>query len=297
MASKTFNKRSIADASALESAKTDLERMEDVAYTINHAIACSATDFIDPFVGNATQKWLGKRFSIGCGHDHGHFQGSDCGTHDHAHDHDHGKSHLGHWWLGELAGDFGSVPVTVAIQRHAPGVMNGLRKGMEAVAGGIFRKSAERSARKQATAFGMEASEAEIQQRADALYEHEMKHLPQAAVWTASSVVLNVGIQKLTGNTAPLWQVTAGKLSGVALSSGLMVGARALAPATAQKWDGYASEKLYLPATKKVSKLFGVDEKTVDSMVAKERAHDVKSWVARREEEKTGKDAPTMGRI
>ena len=274
-----------------ESAKTELARMEDVAYTINHALACTATDFIDPFVGNATQQWLGRRFSVGCGHDHGHFHGAAHGEHGH----DHAHSHLGHWWLGELAGDFGSVPVTIAIQRHAPGLMGGIRNGLQTVAGGVFRKAAERSARRQATAFGMEADEETINARAEELYRHEMDHLPQAAVWTASSVILNVGIQKLTGNSAPLWQLGVSKLAGVGLSSGLTVGLRAFAPTTAQKWDRFSSEKLYLPATKKIGKLFGVEESTVDRMAEKERAHN-QSWVERHQDENTGKDAPEKGR-
>lgn len=280
-----FPRRS--DATRQEATKTDRERMEDVAYTINHAIACSTTDFIDPFVGNATQKWLGRRFSIGCGHDHDHFHDGSC--------HDgQGKGHLGHWWLGELAGDFGSVPVTIAIQRHAPGLMDGLRKGLEAVAGPVFRKSAERSARKQARAFGMEASEAEIQARAGEIYEHEMHHLPQAAVWTASSVVLNAGIQKLTGNTAPLWQIGIGKLAGVSLSTGLTVSLRAAAPTTMQKIDRTASEKLYLPAAKKVGKLFGVEEAAIERVAEKERELKEQSWAERAQNGRG--DTPAQGR-
>lgn len=275
------------DAGSAEAAKSDLERMEDIAYTVNHAIACSATDFIDPFVGNATQKWLGKRFSIGCGHDHGHMHDGSCASHSHEHNH----SNLGHWWLGELAGDFGSVPVTVAIQRYAPGVMNGIRKGAEVIAAPLFRASATRAARREATAFGAIADEQAIANRADAIYEHEMKHLPQAIVWTASSVALNVGIQKLSGNTAPLWQITAGKLTGVSFSTGLTLGVRALAPASVQKWDSLASEKVYLPVTKKVSKWFGVEEQSVERMAEKERAHKAPEWAARIEKETQEKNA------
>lgn len=269
-------------------AKDDLARMEDVAYTINHALACSATDFIDPFVGNATQKWLGKRFSVGCGSGHEHFHDATC---DHAHTHNHGN--LGHWWLGELAGDFGSVPVTIAIQRHAPKVMDGLRSGLDKLAGPLFRKSAERSARKQATAFGVQASESEIQARAAEIYAHEIDHMPLAVVWTASSVALNVGIQKLSGNTAPLWQIGAGKLAGVSLSTGLTLGLRAAAPATMQKIDTTASEKLYLPATKKIGKWFGVEEQSVERMAEKQEALKPKNWAERTQ---NSKDTPTQGR-
>jgi len=74
-------------ATEYEAHKTKEERAEDIAYTINHALACTVTDFIDPFVGNLTQKYLGKRISIGCGHDHSK-DGKE-GHHDHAHEHHH----------------------------------------------------------------------------------------------------------------------------------------------------------------------------------------------------------------
>lgn len=275
-----------ADA-AQRPATAEHARMEDIAYTINHAIACSATDFIDPFVGNATQKWLGRRFSVGCGHGHDHFHDATCEA---SHAHTHGN--LGHWWLGELAGDFGSVPVTIAIQRHAPGLMQGIGKGMEAVAGGLFRKSAERTARKQAAAFGGQASEAEIQARAGEIYRHEIEHMPLAAVWTASSVAINVGIQKLSGNTAPLWHIGAGKLAGVSLSTGLTLGLRAAAPGTMQAIDRSASEHVYLPVARKVGKWFGVEETAIEQ--AAEQEQQKKSWAQR--EEQRPKDSPAPGR-
>jgi hypothetical protein len=253
-----------------------IHRAEDVAYTINHAFVCSLTDFIDPFVGNATQNWLGKRVSIGCGHDHEHFHDEhSCATDAH------GNSKLGHWWLGEIAGDFGAVPVTIAVQRYASPVMDGLRKVLETVAGPILRRSAMRSAHREASAFGAQPDAQAVAARAEELYAHEIYHLPQAAVWTASSVMLNVGTQKLAGNTAPLWHIASGKLVGTGVSSLLTLTARTLAPATAQKWDRFSSEHVYLPVSKKVAAAFGVDKHTVERVAEKERATQPSNWVER----------------
>lgn len=248
-------------------------RAEDIAYTINHTIACTATDFIDPFIGTATQKMLGKRLNL-----HG----------EHAHDHKQGG--LNYTFAGELVGDFGSVPVTIALQRHAPKLMSGLGKGLEKVAAPVFRRTAESTALREAKAFGGEVDAEAVKARADALYTHEIKHLPLAAVWTASSIAMNVATQKLLGNQAPTSHILAGKGAGIAFSSGLTVGLRALIPAKAQAWDKFSSEKLYLPATKKIGKLFGVEEKSVENMAREQEKLADKGWASKIEGARTAKE-------
>lgn len=284
-----------ADHSGIKDDAAAPARAEDAAYLINHVIACTVTDFIDPYVGSATQKMLGRRFSVGCGEGHEHFGQ----WHAHAPD-AHGK--LGHSWLGELAGDFLSVPVALGVQRFAPRLVEGLRKGLETAAGPLMRKSAERSARRQAQAFGQTPDETLVKARAQEIYGHEMQHLPLAAIWTASSVAINIATQKLAGNSAPLWQITAGKMAGTAVSSGATVGLRMLAPQTAQRWDAFSSEKLWLPATRKIGALFGVDGETVDRMAEKQhalkqQAAKPQSWAQRAQAEREQqKDAPAQGR-
>ena len=248
---------------------------EDIAYTINHALACTATDFIDPYFGNLTQKHLGKRFSVGCGHPHHHHEHHD---HDHEH-HDHGehcshdhapKSHLKHWWLGEVVGDFGAVPVTILLQRSCPSLMRGIGSVMEWALGGFFRSGAERSAKRWAIKNHIDTNSADYGQRVQEIYRYEIDHLPQAVTWTVSSIAINLATQRLTGNHAPLWQLAAGKAVGASISAGMVVGARGLAPGAAHRWDNFTSEHIFLPATKTVGKLFGVEEKTVDALAQKE---------------------------
>lgn len=277
-----------------ENKKSDTERAVDIAYTINHALACTATDLIDPYFGNLTQKYLGKRFSIGCGHDHskdGHHDhghehhGPPCAHphnhHDHHHHHHHHDSHLKHWWIGEVVGDFGAVPVTIAAQRSFPSLMNGLRKMMEPLLGGFFRKGAERSSRKWAEAQGIATDSQTFKDHVEAVYQHEVSHLPQALMWTVSSIAINLCTQRAIGNKGPLWQLAAGKTVGAGISAGLVVGGRGLAPDAAEKWDRFTSDKLFIPATKAAGKLFGVTQQDINSMVEKQKELEGKSWTER----------------
>lgn len=272
-----------------EEQKTETQRAVDIAYTINHALACTATDFIDPYFGNFTQKYLGKRFSIGCGHDHskdkhdhGHeHHGPPCAHPHHHHDHHHQHSHLKHWWIGEVVGDFGAVPVTIAAQRYFPGFMQALRIVMEPMLGGFFRKGAERSSKKWAQAQGVGTDSQEFKDHVEAVYQHEVSHLPQALMWTASSIAINLCTQRAIGNKGPFWQLAAGKAVGASISAGLVVGGRGLAPGAAEKWDNFTSEKLFLPATKTIGRIFGVKNEDVDRMAEKEKGLRSDSWAER----------------
>lgn len=269
-----------------EKKKNEAQRAVDIAYTINHALACTATDFIDPYFGNLTQKYLGKRFSIGCGHDH-----SKDNHHDHGHKHHgppcahphhhHHAGNLKHWWIGEVVGDFGAVPVTIAAQRYFPGFMNGLRKMMEPMLGGFFRKGAERSSKKWAQAQGVSADSQEFKDHVEAVYQHEVSHLPQALMWTTSSIAINLCTQRAIGNKGPFWQLAAGKAVGASISAGLVVGGRGLAPGAAEKWDNFTSEKLFLPATKAVGSLFGVRKEDIDRMAEEQKELKGESWTER----------------
>lgn len=273
-----------------EVAKTKEQRAEDIAYTINHALACTATDFIDPYFGDLTQRYLGQRVSIGCSHDHskdaghgpGHEHGPGCDHHAHA-----GAGHLGHWWIGEVVGDFGAVPVTVGMQRYFPSVMDGLRRTIEPVLGGYFRKGAERSTKSWAEKRGVSADSPEYKQHMEAVYRHEVDHLPQALVWTASSIAINLTTQRLIGNTAPLWQLATGKAVGASISAALVVGGRGLAPEAARKWDGFTSKNVFLPATRVIGRVFGIEERSVERMADKEERLADGPWESRVRQSRT----------
>lgn len=69
--------------------KTDKERAEDIAYTLNHSVYCTLTDFLNPPINAATDNYLRWLFP-GCGHHHAPGEhGHDHHNHDHACSHDH----------------------------------------------------------------------------------------------------------------------------------------------------------------------------------------------------------------
>lgn len=235
-----------------EASKTDEERAEDVAYTINHAIACSVTDFFDPVFQKLSQDWIGHRIHIGCGEDHDHHE-------------PHGS--WAHSIIGEVSGDFGAVPITIAFQRFTPGFMNGIRHLAEPVVGEIFEKSAEHSAMRWALKNGIAYNSEAYQQRVNDTYNHEMEHLPQAVVWTLSSIGLNTATQRVMGNTHSLTTIAGSKSIASLVTTGAVLGLRAFAPRKARSWDQFTSKNIFLPATRFVSNLVGVRAETVDKLV------------------------------
>jgi hypothetical protein len=257
------------------------QKAEDVAYTINHAIACTVTDFIDPFVGKWTQDYLGKKISIGCGHDHHNdYHHHDHNEHDHGH-HEHTHAKLSHWWAGELAGDFGAVPVTVAFQYYAPSLMKGIEHVLEPLVGNFFKSGTSRAATHWAIKHNVAVDSEEARNYAQQLYMYEISHLPQALLWTASSITINLSTQRLMGSHAPISHMLAGKAAGAGISAGLVVGARGILPDTARSWDMFTSRNIFLPVTKIMSGWFGVNEKAVDAMEEKQEQIRQGLWTER----------------
>lgn len=229
-----------ADASKREERKTALQKAQDVSYTINHALTCTAVDLLQvPLVA-----WLQNKFD--------------------------GRSGKLPWEKvsrAEVIGDVGAVPLTIAFQRFAPGAMAGIGKALDPLFGDLFRSGARSNANRWAIKHGYSPDSKEAIEKAREIYAHEASHLGQAAVWTASSFALNVLTQaaeeRLTGKTGHTsWKsLIAGKGIGSLTSSIALVTLRGLSPATAEKWDGWTSEKIFMPATKTVSGWFGVSNK------------------------------------
>jgi len=214
-----------------EALKTEKEKAADVAYTLNHTIICTATDFIDPFVGNFVQKHLGN------------------------------ASQLENCWKAEVIGDFGAIPLTVGMQRLFPSVMEGAKKILEPVFSETFRKSAEKEGKIWAVRHGYSIDSQKYKDRVDRIYNYELNHLPQALMWTVSSIALNISSQKWLGNIAPISHIFAGKIGGAALTSAIAIGGRSLFPYKAEKWDKFVSEKLLLPVEEKTEEILGLEEK------------------------------------
>ncbi len=208
----------------LEAAKTPQEKAADIAYTLNHTIVCTATDFIDPFIGDFIQKHLGN------------------------------ESQLKNCWKAEVIGDFGAIPLTVGMQRLFPSLMKGIGELLEPVFSSSFRKGAQREGKAWALRHGYSLDSQKYKDRVERIYNYEVTHLPQALVWTCSSIALNVTAQKMLHNPAPIAHIFAGKLGGAALTAGIAVGGRSLFPYHAEKWDKLLSDKLLLPVEEKIEK-------------------------------------------
>jgi len=164
----------MSEALKKQDPKTDEQKAEDIAYTINHAFACTVTDLASPY--------LSHKISTKIFHTHSSFRD---------------------WMIGEGVGDFVAVPVTVAIQNHAPRMVNGVRKVMETSFGWAFKKSARREARVWARENAVAADSKEAKDKEQEIYRYELEHLPQAAVWTATSMALNIATQKVAHKYMP----------------------------------------------------------------------------------------------
>lgn len=278
---------------ATDPKEIERNRAEDIAYTINHSIYCTITDFLNPPINAATDGWL--RWLIpGCGHDH-----STDGGHHHApanasrwqktkHEfkHSFSKDRFIQYAKGEFIGDFSAVPLTIGVQRIFPNFMNGVRKLCEPIMRPLFKWGVEGDNKDWAKKHNIAADSQEYKDHAAKVYEYEMSHFPQAVVWTGFSLGLNTGYQMWADKTPmPFASKFALKsssvLSGVLVTAGVVVAARALAPGKMHSFDTWTGEKAILPATKAVGKLFGIKEEDVERMVSKHEEIQGKKWTER----------------
>lgn len=233
-------------AAQREAMNASRRKREDVAYTINHTIVCGTKDILEPFFNNWIQKTFGSQWPE-----------KDPSLYD----------TLCSWFIGEAVGDVGAVPVTIAFQRLAPGFMATVGHKLENAFGPHFRKGARRAAKEWALEHGVAPDDPRVKEREERFYRYEMDHLPQAAVWTVSSIGLNVGAQKvlpvLTHSELGNKQATIGELLlfksiGAAVAAGALFTARSASPRLAHKWDGWMAEHVFSPAEEAVNHLLGI---------------------------------------
>lgn len=285
-----------------ERQKTKQQQAEDIAYTINHSLYCTLTDFLNPPINAATDGYL--RWLIpGCGHDHSkdgghhHEHGPGC-THHHHHDPNKpkwervkeasknafSKERFIQYAKGEFIGDFGAVPLTIGVQRSFPNFMHGLRKLCEPVMRPLFAWGVERDSKSWAKAHDVPTDSDVYKNHVKQVYEYEMNHLPQAVVWTGFSLGLNTAYQVYADKSPmafdrKLLLKSSSVLSGILVTAGVVVAARAMAPVRMHGVDEWMGENTILPATKAVGKLFGVKEEDVERMAQKDQEIREGSWV------------------
>lgn len=271
-----------------EKSEKEQQFARDLVYTINHAIVCGTTDVIDPFIGNWTQKKIGSRWRLTIfphSHDHGH-------DHHHHHDDHHGNSFFHgfhHWVVGEAIGDIGAIPTTLALQHYAPWAMDGIQTVTEPFLGPLFKWSSERYARQWAYEQGLPDNAPEVRARQQELYKHEVEHLPHAFVWTGAAAGLNIASQKyITRSKATIDSIALGKLSGSVGTLITVLGLRSILPHKVEQIDEWNAKNIAEPATRWVSKRFGISEDTVDKVLDEERevrdGHHIEKRIRERKE-------------
>lgn len=197
--------------------------------------------------------------------------------------------HAGNWFVGEALGDVGGAVVTIPVQRFAPGLMSGIRRMLEPFAGGFLERGANRAAHKWADRHGLSYDHKDVVDRAQQTYEYEMRHLPQMAVWTLSSIGIHYGVMRRLEKIS-IGDFTRQKAATAGITAALVFGARALAPDKAHKWDETVGRRVVLPVTKKVGKLFGIEASDVDEYHARQQNADnaPQSWTNRVRESASG---------
>lgn len=265
----------------------------DFAYTLNHSIVCTLTDPITdvPITATTASIWnkLGKNNAeplsasdvLNQLHPRQIFNTLKEETFSLKKDEGMRFNRITSFFLSEVAGDFGAVPVVVGLQHFAPDFMSALGEAVRPIAEPIFKRAAERRVKAEFALAGMGTDTPEFEERVRKIYEHELKQLPQAIMWTVASPTINIFLQKtLLGNKEDsVTSLLVGKALGAAITSALTVSLRAIAPDKAQKWDDWSSEKTGKPVARLIAKIFGVDEHELEEGMKQKHAQEHgKSW-------------------
>lgn len=263
----------------LSSEERRLRLAADFAYTLNHALVCTATDpLTDVPIGILVQNLLGKEAGEEVSWKDFRFHkiweelkeiytGKDIPG-------------LAQWGFGEVGGDFGAVAVVTALNRFAPSAVDLIRKIASPIASPILKRTTSRAARKEFVALGKDPNSEECKERAQGMHEIEMRHLPNALLWTFFSPTINLVIQKkvLWGewrNETSWGRLAVAKGVGATITSGLTLGLRSAIPKQMQQWDDFISGKFAVPILNKVSSMFGVDKEVLQTHMEEMHAKSV----------------------
>ncbi|MCI5050569.1 MAG: hypothetical protein MRY32_09645 [Rickettsiales bacterium] len=169
---------------------------EDIAYTVNHAVSCTALDLFggspigsklsSEYIVPGIQKTLrnvpyldrysDNRIELWCSHP------------------------IGVWTVAEVAGDLASVVPTVGLQRFAPGVFDAMENVLEPTMGWAYKAGAKRAAHKWGREHGLSDDDDRVKEYQQNLYKHEVEHLPHAFIWGAFSLPVSGAILTHVGH-------------------------------------------------------------------------------------------------
>jgi hypothetical protein len=170
------------------------------------------------------------------------------------------------------------------MQRLFPGFMSSVSSYVEPAFSKAFKSSSMRDAKDWAIRHNYSVDSKECKERADRIYNYEIKHIPQALVWTTSAAGLNIVSQRALGSKAPISHLAAGKIGGSILTAGITLGGRMMFPRKAEKVDKFIGENLFIPIEDKISD-------KIDKKELKENKSD-KGWMSRVSADKS-RDEPS----
>ncbi len=169
------------------------------------------------------------------------------------------RSEALHYLKGEIIGDAAAVPLTIATQRLFPSLMEGLRRVIEPITAPFFCTGANAAAAHWGKRHGFGSDAPEVIEKAHAMYDREMQHLPQAVMWNLYAFPIGVVTQKLSGHDSSYARIIRNKSIGAIISNTLLLGSRALAPGIAQQWDAMNSRSIIAPVTGAAMQAFGAN--------------------------------------
>ncbi len=160
------------------------ETLDDLGFLVNHTITCLVTDVLEAPIKTW---WTAKRNPEKAVEQVGILESAKQIF---------SKGGLASWAVGEGAGDILAIPATLSIQKYAPEVMDKLRELLEPLLQKPYLYSAQKAADVWAEKHDIAIGSGEYREYAKNHYEKEMRHAPQAFVWTAMSLAIALPIQK-----------------------------------------------------------------------------------------------------
>ena len=220
----------------------------EISFGIQQTIACWATDFIDPAVG----QWFQNKH----GHKHHHVSAK-------------------HTWGGEIAGDSAAFFIYMAAKRlftkPIDMVTAGVKRVLDPAYDKLGRKSLESWRRKQ----HLEVDDPAYLRKLELYKEFQAENWVDSGIIAGSSTAMNVLVQRKLGNHQPMHIILGGKLIGAAATVATMLGLRTAVPESMQKLDQELSDRYFSKVARAAGSVMGVKPDDVTPLVTKDNEHKV----------------------
>jgi hypothetical protein len=223
------NAASVTPADAKELARRQFG--EDIAFGLQQTVACWATDFIDPVVGEKIQHRMG----------------------------DAAKMPTGSTWIGEFVGDTAAFFAFLGVQKFAPGITRGLHKISRKLFDGFLEKSAKGHLKHWAEEHDVAIGSPEYKKKMEEWKEFQADNMAKSSIISAASTGLNIGTQRAIGNKNKIWVIAVAKITGALITVAGMLGLRFALPQTTRSLDEELSQRYFSPIIRKTQELFGAE--------------------------------------